>query len=190
MTNRVERNRGKAGAFFRGFGMLLGSVLFGALVYLCCVLLGNGEEMRAAGTETKPQAITRLQAGDFTDLSLLKHSFGAPVPYWAQTPFEGESRNREHAGENVRCMEMRFENGCRVQAVMPETAASLIWEKKGSSLTGGSVRDVQGAPVMTAALEDGTAFGFALEGTYYAVFVPDMDEQRADEILSNMIWLY
>ena len=91
---------------------------------------------------------------------------------------------------NVRCMEMRFENGCRVQAVMPETAASLIWEKKGSSLTGGSVRDVQGAPVMTAALEDGTAFGFALEGTYYAVFVPDMDEQRADEILSNMIWLY
>ena len=81
---------------------------------------------KITGTETKPQAITRLQAGDFTDLSLLKHSFGAPVPYWAQTPFEGESRNREHAGENVRCVEMRFENGCRVQAVMPETAASLL----------------------------------------------------------------
>lgn len=167
--------------------MLIGCSVVGCAVYLGCVLLGNGEEMRSA---RENQAVTRLQAGDFTDLALLKQSFGAPVPYWEQVHMAGETRNLEQYGETVRRMEMRFENGCLVRAVTPRTAAALVWEKQADIPFEQGALDVLGAPVLKVSREDGHAFGFSLDDTYYAVFVPETEEKQAADMLSQMIWLY
>ena len=162
-----------------GFALLC--LLLCTLVYFGCVLL----KQDAGSVPDKKTPVSRLQAGDYTDLVLLEDTFGAPVPGWEQAQGKGQTRNVQYAGNPVRRMDVSYDNGAKVSAVTPGSSAPLIRLSKASLLIR---RDVRVQDIPCAIARDGKTYAayFTLDNTAYAVVMEETDEESFLGLLQGM----
>ncbi|MBE5776005.1 MAG: hypothetical protein E7326_00680 [Clostridiales bacterium] len=179
MTEANGRKKGLGIGGKIGFGLLC--LLLCALVYFGCVLLR--QDVGSVPAQKTP--VSRLQAGDYTDLVLLEDTFGAPVPVWEQVQGKGQTRNVQYAGNPVRRMDVSYDNGARVSAVTPGSSAPLVRLAQASLLIR---RDVRVQDIPCAIARDGETFAayFTLDNTAYAVVVEDTDEASFLGLLQGM----
>ena len=162
-------------------GALILCVILSALVYGACVLL----KPDAGNAPAAKVPVERVQSGDYTDLTLMAYAFGAPVPAFPGVSGKGETRNGEYAGQAVRRMDVRYDNGAVVRAVTPEDAAPLIRDEKALPVLRTDVTAAGIACSLAKRGDDLIAY-FTLEGTAYAVSVPDTTESAFIELLSTL----
>ena len=162
-------------------GVLILCVLLSALVYGACILLKPDE----GNAPAQAAPVERLQSGDYTDLTLMAYAFGAPVPQFPGVSGKGETRNGEYAGQTVRRMDVKYDNGVVVRAVTPESAAPLIRDEKALPLLRTDATAVGIACSLAKKGDDFTAY-FTLDGTAYAISVENTSEGAFVKLLSTL----
>lgn len=171
-----RKNRSLVRRLLFGLLSLIGTAALMALAYLGSVLLlpeRDAEDFRVQ----EEAAVTRLQAGDFTDARLLRDTFGAMLPVLPGETVKGEARNKEFADDIVRHAWMQFSNGAEITAVKPASASALLL-KDGLDVSLRTDIQVLRVPAMLAKNGDEYCLYFDYDGAAYAFYAQGVTEEQ------------
>ncbi len=115
------------GLLFVLFSLLCALVLCLAAVMLHSFEDGGGAALRARDFEvTEDGGAARIQAGESSDIAILRSACGFALPYFPGQVMYGEAVNADCGGRNAVVVTMTYQSGAVIQAVKPRSAASLI----------------------------------------------------------------
>lgn len=171
---KERKNKGVAGRVLRVLAGVLCAAALSAVVYLGSILLQPQEDAEDFSVQDT-EAVTRLQAGDFTDLRMLRDTFGAMLPALPDCSMEGVARNMEYQGSAVRYAQMRFESGAELTAVRPAFASPLLLKKDLIPSLNTDIRVLR-TPAMLAGKGEQHCLYFEYDGAAYAFYAEGMTE--------------
>ena len=173
--------------FFGGFFLVLGALLFMAVIYVSAILLQTPEDENAERFASAAQeSVPPMQSASMNDADALAQLFGAPLPYLPGYAMAGQGTNANYEGANARLVTMEY-SGVTISAVRPAAAAPLLLRGE-LSVSLKSDLAVLRLPAVLA--QKGSARCVYLSGAdaAYSVYAPQAGEEDFLSMLEKLQW--